>query len=717
MHYNSYTMITTVELRQKYLEFFKSKNHTIIDGAGLIPENDPSVLFTTAGMHPLVPFLLGEKHPAGTRLVNYQKCIRTGDIDEVGDSSHTTFFEMLGNWSLGEYFKKEAIEMSFEFLTEVLHLDKNKLAVTVFKGDDDAPRDDESADIWKSLGVNEERIAYLGKDDNWWGPAGQTGPCGPDSEMFYWTGKEPAPEKYDPEDENWLEIWNNVFMQYDKQKRIMLIDGMDCLYDDNFVLNIDLLELLNQYNTKKILVINKHGIKAKELLKEYGFEVFTFEGEIKKDNPEFFKKLLNEHSISSDAIMYIDHSEANIKGAIENNITKHHLYDLNLDKKGLHLQSVKEFIDNSIDYYKPLNQKNVDTGMGLERTVAVLNGFDNIYEIDSIKPIYDKVFELAGDKENIKAIRVVTDHVRAAVMIIGDDKGVGPSNLDQGYVVRRLIRSAIRRGREIQIKESFIEELARLVIEVSKDLYPELVRNEQKILSEFKVEEEKFSSVLDKGEIKIKEYIKDNKISAEEAFQLYTTFGFPIEEIQRLGVTVDMDGFNKKIKAHQDLSRQGAEQKFKGGLADNSDATTRLHTAAHLLHSALRQVLGDHVAQKGSNITAERARFDFSHPEKMTDEQKAEVETIVNNAISAKLPIICKEMTVAEAKESGALGVFNQKYGDKVKVYTIGQGDNTFSKEICGGPHVENLGELSHFRIKKEQASSAGIRRIKAVLE
>ena len=490
-------MITTTELRQKYLDFFKSKNHAIIDGAGLIPENDPTVLFTTAGMHPLVPYLLGEKHPAGNRLVDYQKCIRTGDIEEVGDNGHLTLFEMLGNWSLGDYFKKEAIEMSFEFLTKVLNIDKSKLAVTVFAGDNNAPKDDESASIWKSLGIAEERIAYLGKEDNWWGPAGITGPCGQDSEMFYWTGEEKAPTKFDPKDNRWLEIWNNVFMQYNKTA------------DGKFVL---------------------------------------------------------------------------------------------------------------------LEKPNVDTGMGLERTTAILNGYDNVYEIDNIKPIYEKVLTIVEDKENIKAIRIITDHIRAAVMIIGDDRGVSPSNVDQGYVVRRLLRSAIRRGRECGININFISQIAEVVIEVNKDAYPELVNNKQRIISDLQVEEEKFSKVLDKGEDMVKEYIKDGKIDAEEAFQLYTTYGFPIEEIQRLGVSVDMPGFEAKIKAHQDLSRQGAEQKFKGGLADHSEQTTRLHTATHLLHAALRMVLGDHVAQKGSNITAERARFDFSHPDKMTDQEKQQLK-------------------------------------------------------------------------------------------
>ena len=586
-------MITTKELREKFLNFFVSKGHKIIDGASLIPENDPTVLFTTAGMHPLVPYLLGEKHPAGTRLVNYQKCIRTGDIDEVGDDTHLTFFEMLGNWSLGDYFKEEAISWSWEFLTSPrwLGIDPGKIAVSVFAGDKDAPRDEESANIWRKLGVPQHKIAYLPKENNWWGPAGQTGPCGPDTEMFYWVGQGNPPQDSNPgnDESNWVEIWNDVFMQYNK----------------------------------------------------------TAEGK-----------------------------------------------------------------------YEPLKQRNVDTGMGLERTVAVLNGFTSVYEVDTIKPIYQRIAELARDKNNQKAIRVITDHLRSAVMIMGDDKGVAPSNLDQGYVVRRLLRTAIRRGREVGIETKFLPVIAEVVIDTLGDVYSELQRNKDRVLAEIATEEEKFSRVLKAGEEKVKVYLRDGQISGDDAFELYSTYGFPLEEIERMGVVIrDKDTFYAKIKEHQEKSRQGAKQKFAGGLADHSEEVKRLHTATHLLHAALRQVLGEHVIQKGSNITKERLRFDFSHPDKMTPEQIRAVEDLVNQQIEKGLPVYFEEMTVEEAKAKGAIGLFTQKYGDKIKVYTIGDKDKPFSREICGGPHVKNTSELGKFRIVKEQASSAGVRRIKAVLE
>lgn len=584
-------MITTKELRKKYLDFFVSKNHTVINGASLIPENDPTVLFTTAGMHPLVPYLMGEKHPAGKRLVNYQKCIRTGDIDEVGDNTHLTFFEMLGNWSLGDYFKKEAIEYSWEFLTspQWLGLDKTKLAISVFIGDADAPKDEESVAKWLALGVPEHKISYLPKENNWWGPAGKTGPCGPDTEMFYWVGEGLPPLESNPgnDEANWVEIWNDVFMEYYKDE------------------------------TGKF-------ITAK--------------------------------------------------------------------------------------------QKNVDTGMGLERTVAVLNGYKSIYEVDTLQPIYDEVKSLIVDKKNIKAIRIITDHVRAAVMIIGDDQGVVPANVDQGYVVRRLLRAAIRLGRELGIKTSFLQTVAQKVILTMEETYQELSRNRQKILSEISVEEEKFNKVLTEGEKKVQQFLSDGKLTGEEAFQLYTTYGYPIDEIKRLGVQVDLDSFYEKIKAHQELSRAGGEQKFAGGLADHSDEVKRLHTATHLLHAALRKVLGEHVAQKGSNITKDRLRFDFSHPTKMTPEQIKQVEIIVNEQINKQLRVWWTEMTVEEAKAAGALGLFTQKYGDKVKVYTVGEENNWFSRELCGGPHVANTKELGSFKIIKEEASSAGVRRIKAIL-
>lgn len=584
-------MITTKELRQKYLDFFVSKNHTIIDGASLIPENDPTVLFTTAGMHPLVPYLMGEKHPSGKRLVNYQKCIRTGDIEEVGDNTHLTFFEMLGNWSLGDYFKQEAIEYSWEFLTSEkwLGLDKNKIAVSVFAGDKDAPRDEESAKIWLALGVPKHKIAYLPKKNNWWGPAGKTGPCGPDTEMFYWVGKGLPPQDSNPgnDETNWVEIWNDVFMQYYK------------------------------------------------------------------------------------------------------------------DETGNYIQA---------------QQRNVDTGMGLERTVAVINNYHDVYQVDTLKPIYNRVLDLAVVKNNIKAVRIITDHIRAAVMIMGDDQGVVPANVDQGYVVRRLLRAAIRRGRELGINNYFLQDIAQVVIETLNNPYQELFRNKQRIISEISIEEEKFNKVLNEGEKKVKQFISDGKLSGEEAFQLYTTYGYPIDEIKRLGVEVDLDSFYEKLKAHQELSRVGSEQKFAGGLADHSEEVKRLHTATHLLHAALRKVLGEHVAQKGSNITKDRLRFDFSHPAKMTPAEIQQVEDMVNEQIKKHLRVWWTEMTVTEAKQKGALGLFVQKYGEKVKVYTVGEENDWFSRELCGGPHVENTAELVSFKIIKEEASSAGVRRIKAVV-
>ncbi|MFH1671215.1 MAG: alanine--tRNA ligase [Candidatus Portnoybacteria bacterium] len=584
--------MTSKELRSKFLEFFKSKNHAVIGSASLIPENDPTTLFISAGMHPLVPYLIGEEHPEGKRLVNVQKCIRTIDIDEVGDKYHHTFFEMLGNWSLGDYFKKEAIEWSYEFLTKELKIPVEKLAVSVFEGDKDAPLDKESINIWKSLGVLEERIVKLGKKDNWWGPAGQTGPCGPDTEMFYWSdNKNPAPKDFDPKDNRWVEIWNDVFMEYNK----------------------------------------------------------TEQGK-----------------------------------------------------------------------YEPLSQKNVDTGMGLERTVAVLNGLDDDYQTELFASQIKKNEELSGkkydDSEEIKkAMRIIADHIKAATFIMADDKGIVPSNTDQGYIVRRLIRRAIRYGRQLGIKKDlWTKEIARVVINDYKDIYPELERNKDFVIKNLDEEEGKFDKTLENG---LKEFNKFKEINGKDAFNLYQTYGFPIEMTKELaeekGVKVDEKEFESELKKHQELSRTASVGKFKGGLADAGEETKKLHTAAHLLLAALRKVLGDHINQKGSNITAERLRFDFSHPEKMTDEQKEEVEKLVNEVIKKDLPVVCQEMNLDEAKKRGATGVFESKYGEKVKVYTV----EDFSREICGGPHVEKTGELGYFKITKEESSSAGIRRIKAVLE
>ena len=590
--------MTTQELKQKYLKFFEEKGHKIIPGASLIPENDPTVLFTTAGMHPLVPFLLGEKHPAGHRLVNVQKCIRTGDIEEVGDDVHLTFFEMLGNWSLGDpaapdgigagYWKKEAIEWSFEFLTSKkwLGLDKNKLAVSCFTGDKNVPRDEESAKIWLSLGIPKERIIFLGREENWWGPAGKTGPCGPDTEMFYWSGTEPAPKKFNPSDSQWVEIWNDVFMQYNKVSE------------------------------------NK---------------------------------------------------------------------------------------------YEELKQKNVDTGMGVERTVAVLNNKKSVFEIEPLKSIIEEVKKLANSY-NERSGRIITDHLRAATFILGDEKGIIPSNVEQGYVLRRLIRRAIRYGKQIGINKPFTHFIAQIVIKKMGKEYPEIVKNKDFIIEQLVQEEERFNKTLKKG-LKQFEKIATKNISGHDAFILFSTYGFPLEMTVEMakekGLEVDIEGFEEEFKKHQELSRTATAGKFKSGLADHSKEVTKLHTATHLLLAALRRVLGNHVFQKGSNITAERLRLDFSHPEKLTQEQIKKVEDLVNEQIKKNLPVKCEEMSPEEAKKQGAIGVFDSKYGDRVKVYSIGD----FSKEICSGPHVNSTGELGHFRIIKEESSSAGVRRIKAILE
>ena len=552
--------MTTKELKEKYLKFFEEKGHKVIPGASLIPEIDSTVLFTTAGMHPLVPYLLGEKHPAGDKLVNNQKCIRTSDIEKVGNDIHLTFFEMLGNWSLGDYWKKEAIEMSFEFLFDKkwLGLDKDKISVSCFKGDKDAPKDEESAKIWESVGIPKNRIKFLGRKDNWWGPAGKTGPCGPCTEMFY----------------NDIEIWNDVFMEYN---------------------------------------LTAHG-------------------------------------------------------------------------------------------YEPLKQKNVDTGMGVERTVAVLNSFKSVYDIEPLKSIVSKVRELAG-KEDVKAERIIADHLRAASFIL--DEGLVPSNLEQGYVLRRLIRRAIRYGKKIGIEQAFTHKIAELITEIE---------NKDFVTEQLVQEEERFGKTLEKG---LKEFEKGT-----DPFILFTTYGFPIEMTEELakekGIKIDKKKFEKEFEKHQKLSRTATVGKFKSGLADHSEEVTKLHTAAHLLLAALRKVLGEHVNQKGSNITAERLRLDFSHPEKLTDEQLKKVEDLVNQQIKKDLPVSCCETSLDEAKKMGAMGVFETKYGDKVKVYSIGPSTGSgspFSREICAGPHVKSTGQLGNFRIKKQESSSAGVRRIKAVLE
>ena len=592
--------MTSGELRSMWLNFFKSKGHAVIPSASVIPENDPTVLFTTAGMHPLVPYLLGSKHPAGTRLTDVQKCIRTGDIDEVGDASHLTFFEMLGNWSLGDYFKKEMIAWSWEFLTspEYLGLDKDKLAFTVFEGEGDIPRDDEAAGYWMENGVKKENIYFLPREHNWWGPAGQTGPCGPDTEMFIIKDQPPCGPDCSPACScgRFLEIWNDVFMQYNK----------------------------------------------------------TADGQ-----------------------------------------------------------------------YVPMAKKNVDTGMGLERTVCTLNGCKTVYETDAFTNIIAKISELSGkhyddDEATTKAFRIVADHLRTSTFIMGDPRGVSPSNVDQGYVLRRLIRRAVRFGMGLGMPEGFTAEIGKVVINQYAEVYPELKQNENFVLEQFKLEETRFARTLRQGEREFEKAVSrmgENKvIDGVVAFNLYATYGFPIEMTRELakehGLTVDEAGFEKHFAEHQKSSHAGAEQRFKGGLADSSAQSARLHTATHLLHAALRRVLGDEVAQKGSNITPERLRFDFSFGRKVTKDELAQVEALVNEWIKADVPVVMTETTVEEAKKEGAIGLFESKYGERVRMYTMGE----YSKEICGGPHASHTGELVSFKILKEESSSAGVRRIKAVI-
>ena len=575
-----------LEIRNKYLKYFKEHGHKVIPSSPLIPENDPSVLFTTAGMQLLVPYLLGEKHPEGTRLTDYQKCLRTVDIDEVGDNRHLTFFEMLGNWSLGDYFKKESVAMSFEFLTKILEIPIEKISVTCFAGNDLIPRDDETAKYWMEHGIPKERIYFL--EDNWW-IAGEEGPCGTDTEMFYDTGKKPCSDKCNPDCDcgKYVEIWNNVFMEYFKHK-----DG---------------------------------------------------------------------------------------------SLTK-------------------------------LKQHNVDTGLGLERITMLLQGKETPFEIEIFEPIMEKLSKLAK-KDNIVSRRIVAEHLRSSMMIIAD--GGRPSNIDRGYVLRRLIRRMTRHMNKLQIDLNELQKLILLNIDVLKEMYPELEKNKDIIVKEIIEEKDKFMKTLEHGEKEFDKMINKldgNVINGSIVFKLYETYGFPPEITKDLavekGYKVELDEFDKLFKEHQEKSRLGSEQKFKGGLAEQNEQTIAYHTATHLLHKALQIVLGEHAIQKGSNITTERLRFDFSHPEKLTKEQIKRVEDIVNEQIKRDLKVTCEEMTLEEAKKSGAMGLFENKYGEKVKVYTIGD----FSKEICGGPHVEHTGVLGTFKIKKEESSSAGVRRIKAVL-
>ncbi len=578
-----------MNLKDLYIDFFVSKGHKQIPSAPVVPENDPSVLFNTAGMQPLIPYLMGQPHPYGTRLVDYQKCIRTNDLESIGDKTHHTFFEMLGNWSLGDYFKKESINYSFEFLTKVLNIPINKLAVTVFNGEDGIPKDTESAEIWKNLGIN--KIAYLGKEDNFW-IAGEAGPCGPDTEIFYFRSDDEVPDNFDPNDDRWVEIWNNVFMQY---------------YKDN------------------------------------------------------------------------------------NGITE-------------------------------LPKKNVDTGMGYERVTAILEGVNDNYLSSVWIDIIKKIESLSkfSYEENPESIRIIADHIRTSVFILGDEAGIKPSNTDQGYILRRLIRRAIRHAKKLEIESSDWENIiANMIIDKYKKYYSELNKNKDIILDELTKEKNKFNKTLEKGLREFEKIITnvDKVLNKDLAFKLYDTYGFPIELTVELAkeknIEVDVNGFKEKFKAHQELSRTASSGKFKGGLAGDSDKEIKYHTATHLLNAALKQVVDKNVHQKGSNITAERMRFDFSCDHKLSDEEKQKVEELVNNWINQKIDVTVKEMSKEDAIKSGAECMFIEKYPDIVTVYSIGD----ISKELCGGPHVKNTSELGKFKIIKEEASSAGVRRIKAILE
>ncbi len=597
-------MISSSELKKRFFAFFQEHNHKLIQSASLIPENDPTALFIMAGMHPLVPYLGGRPHPEGGRLTGVQKCIRTVDIDEVGDQWHLSFFEMLGNWSLGDYFKKEAIELSFEFLTKVLGVPAGRLSVTCFAGDEDAPRDEESARVWESLGIPKSRIHFLGKKDNWWGPVEQTGPCGPDTEMFYHVQdiQEESTEEFLKLSNTgpFTEIWNDVLMQYNRTK----------------------------------------------------------EGQ-----------------------------------------------------------------------FEELAQKNVDTGMGVERMIATLNGFGSVYEGDTLAPILDRVLSLSrqGTKKESRSARIVTDHIRAAVMILGEDKLIVPSNVEQGYILRRFIRRSIRHARELGISGKFCSEVAKVVVDVMGAAYPELKRNSARIFEELDKEEDKFSVALANGTKRLEGMLNRlgasarKELGAKDAFDLFQSFGFPLEMTVEMckekGFMVDADGFNALIRAHQELSRRGAEKKFRGGLSDHSEETTKLHTATHLLNEALRRVVDPSIRQMGSNITAERLRFDFNYDKKLTDEQIKKVEEWVNGVIKAEADVSFRMMSVEEANRLGAQGVFEERYDSTVKVYTVAKGSTVYSIEICGGPHVKNTRELGSFRIIKQEAVAAGVRRIKAIVE
>jgi len=589
---------TRQQLIKKYIDFFKKKKHKHIPSASLIPENDPTVLFTTAGMHPLVQHLTGQKHPLGKRIVNVQKCIRTVDIDEVGDPVHNTFFEMLGNWSLGDYWKEEANKLIFEFHTKILKIPLEKYAVTCFKGDKDSPKDIESEKIWISLGIPKDRIIFLPKAENWWGPAGETGPCGPNTEMFYWSHKtKKAPKKFDPNDDTWVEIGNNVLMQYHKD------------YSGKFL---------------------------------------------------------------------------------------------------------------------PLSQKNIDFGGGVERTLATLNHLKDVYQTSVFLPIIKEIEKISNKNynQNKKSMRIIADHIKAATFILGDPKKIPPSNIGQGYILRRLIRRAIRHAKLLGINEKFTSHLSKSIAPIYPD-YQELKQNHKFIVQQLEAEENKFSQTLEKGLKEFDKVAKNTKlITGKEAFLLFQSYGFPIEMTTELAneknIKIDLEEYNSEFLRHQDLSRSSTQGTFKSGLADDSKATRKLHTATHLLNEALRIVLGKDIKQRGSNITPERLRFDFNFNRKLTPEEIQKVESLINQKIKSALPITREEIPLSQALKSGAQSEFGQKYPELVSVYTVEdpkEKKGWFSKEFCTGPHVKNTKELGHFKITKETSSSSGVRRIKAIVE
>ncbi|RMD66884.1 hypothetical protein D6817_03115 [Candidatus Pacearchaeota archaeon] len=709
---------TRRDLIEAFINFFKSKKHKEIPSASLIPENDPTVLFTTAGMHPLVPFLQGEKHPLGRRLTSVQKCLRTGDIDEVGDSVHHTFFEMLGNWSLGDYWKKEAIEFSFEFLTKVLGFPKERLAISCFAGDGERgiPKDDESAEIWESLGVPRERIAFLGMRNNWWGPAGETGPCGPDTEMFYWVGEDEPPERFDPSDERWVEIWNDVFMEYERKKLDAIFIDEKLLFREGRLAR-DIWDVLEQFKTKKFLVVGSLEEFKKSAIDDFSHlavEVVEF-----PKTSEELENLFDEKKLSPALALFVSFGNTNAKLADK--------FPEGLRKaSATTAHELNEVLEKNVYFYAKAKQRNVDTGMGVERTLSVLDGSCDDYLTDSFLPLIREIEKLSGKsyEEKKREMRIIADHLRAAVFILGDERGVRPSNVQQGYVLRRLIRRAIRYAKLIGLEKGFATALAKVVIAHYPD-YQELARNHKFIVEELELEEERFLRTLEKGLKKFNEVAQGEVISGKDAFLLFQSYGFPIEMTLELanerGVKVDLEAYNEEFRRHQELSRTASRGMFKSGLADESEKTRKLHTATHLLNEALRKVLGDeNIKQKGSNITPERLRFDFNFPRKLTKEEIEKIEELVNEKIAQGLEVVREEMPLGQAMESGAQAEFGARYPEVVSVYTILDPSDPrgwFSKEICTGPHVKNTAEIGKFKIVKEESVAAGIRRIKAVVE